>query len=612
MFHDYIIVGAGPAGLQMGYLLEQAGRDYLLLDAADRAGSFFTKFPRHRRLNSFNKRFNWFKEPEFGLRFDWHSLLTHDYSFNFEGYSKDIFPNADALAQYLSDFCDHFGIKVAFDTRVTLVDRDPATRHFILSTADGTEYRCRTLVLATGPQKIKIPDIEGIEHAVTYDVHDSNPDAYADKRVLIVGGGISGFETANNLAGAAAAITIATGPNHIRHAWRTHFAGDLRASDNTILDMAALKMMHGFYSMDVTRITKEPDGTLHAYFREELPHWTEPGVAEGWMPVDHVIMCTGWTFIDQDLFAPSIRPEVIRGGQYALMSATWETTVPDLYVIGTAMGGRTLRSPNATLHGFRYSVRAAYHHLMERYEGVKPPHKVFPLRTEADLRALGREMVERMSLSSGLFQAAHILADAVLFDLDAQEATVYYEMPVDYFLEHPDFAAKPVIYFTLELGYNNFPTTDPNSFDRRNDPNRPGCVAVLHPVMRLYENGRFVRGRNNRGSIGTRYDANYKGFEHDMDDEKPRNVVLNFLNEVAGVTATRFAEEHFHNSEDRGGFRRVRDGERLSNPGLPDCALEVGGLQVADFGHLLQVQRRPDGTIPPWVHSKLFEASGVQ
>ena len=38
-YHDYIIVGAGPAGLQMGYFLGKANRDYLILEGSNSAGS---------------------------------------------------------------------------------------------------------------------------------------------------------------------------------------------------------------------------------------------------------------------------------------------------------------------------------------------------------------------------------------------------------------------------------------------------------------------------------------------------------------------------------------------------------------------------------------------
>ena len=37
--HDYLIIGAGPAGLQLGYYLEKAGRDYLILEAGDAPGA---------------------------------------------------------------------------------------------------------------------------------------------------------------------------------------------------------------------------------------------------------------------------------------------------------------------------------------------------------------------------------------------------------------------------------------------------------------------------------------------------------------------------------------------------------------------------------------------
>ena len=71
-----LIVGAGPGGLQMGYLLQRAGRDYLILEAQDSAGAFFARYPRHRTLLSLNKRFNGFPEAEFNLRHDWNSLLS--------------------------------------------------------------------------------------------------------------------------------------------------------------------------------------------------------------------------------------------------------------------------------------------------------------------------------------------------------------------------------------------------------------------------------------------------------------------------------------------------------------------------------------------------------
>ena len=49
---DYLVIGAGPAGLQLGYFFAQAARGYLVIEAGDQPGTFFRTFPRHRRLIS--------------------------------------------------------------------------------------------------------------------------------------------------------------------------------------------------------------------------------------------------------------------------------------------------------------------------------------------------------------------------------------------------------------------------------------------------------------------------------------------------------------------------------------------------------------------------------
>ena len=73
--HRYCVIGAGPAGLQLGHFLHRAARDYVIFERADRAGSFFAKYPIHRQLNSINRRFTRSGNLEFNLRHDWNSLL---------------------------------------------------------------------------------------------------------------------------------------------------------------------------------------------------------------------------------------------------------------------------------------------------------------------------------------------------------------------------------------------------------------------------------------------------------------------------------------------------------------------------------------------------------
>jgi cation diffusion facilitator CzcD-associated flavoprotein CzcO len=75
-YHRYIVVGAGPGGLQIAHYLASAGRDYIVLDGGGSAGSFFHTFPRFRQLISINKRATGRSELDFNLRHDWNSLLS--------------------------------------------------------------------------------------------------------------------------------------------------------------------------------------------------------------------------------------------------------------------------------------------------------------------------------------------------------------------------------------------------------------------------------------------------------------------------------------------------------------------------------------------------------
>src|SRR5262245_51249455 len=96
---DYLVIGAGPAGLQLGYYLQKAGHRYLILEAGDSAGTFFKKFPRHRTLISNNKVNTGYTDAEKNLRWDWNSLLSDREDLLFKNYSKKYFPPADEMVR---------------------------------------------------------------------------------------------------------------------------------------------------------------------------------------------------------------------------------------------------------------------------------------------------------------------------------------------------------------------------------------------------------------------------------------------------------------------------------------------------------------------------------
>jgi len=121
--HDYLIIGAGPAGLQMGHHLARAGRHVLILEAGAAPGTFFRSFPRHRTLISVNKVETGSDDPEINLRMDWNSLLGDSDDVRFTRYSDRYFPPADELVRYLEDFASRHRLPIRADARVVRVER---------------------------------------------------------------------------------------------------------------------------------------------------------------------------------------------------------------------------------------------------------------------------------------------------------------------------------------------------------------------------------------------------------------------------------------------------------------------------------------------------------
>jgi len=571
--YEYLIVGAGPAGLQMGYFLEQAGRRYVILEAQARAGSFFTRQPRHRTLISLNKCYNWFDEPDFNLRYDWNSLLTYDNSMRFPDYTKELYPHADVLVQYLNDFAEKFALNIQYKTRVASITREAdGDRHFILTDHQGQEYSCKCLFMATGAVKPNIPeDIEGIELAEGYEVHDINPERFINKRIVILGSGNSGFEVANHLAGYAATIQIYTGGKLIQHAWQTHFVGDLRSINNTMLEMGQLKMPHIISGAKITKIAKQDDGTLRIHYEEDVPHLAIPGTMHSVGVYDHVIRATGWKYIEPALFPPEMTPNADAKSKFPVLSSIWESSVPDLFFIGAAMANNDRKTTPGFIHGFRYNIRTIFHLLEQRYHAVPLPARTFPLTTKAELETLVETLLTRISTASGPFQMFGVLGDVLVFAPGQVEW--FAELPMHYVLQQPEFTEhQEILTITLELGFEHFPKgTDALSFIHPNDPGGEGhCVAPIHPVLRHFSNGKMVNEFHMQSGVFVRYDAPHEKFAIEFDKQKPHNFIFNLINGIANVTDETLTINTFTGGE-IGGFTPWPPERRYDAVDLPQC-----------------------------------------
>uniref|UniRef100_A0A8I5KZ46 FAD-dependent oxidoreductase domain-containing protein 2 n=1 Tax=Homo sapiens TaxID=9606 RepID=A0A8I5KZ46_HUMAN len=427
---DYCVLGAGPAGLQMAYFLQRAGRDYAVFERAPRPGSFFTRYPRHRKLISINKRYTGKANAEFNLRHDWNSLLSHDPRLLFRHYSRAYFPDARDMVRYLGDFADTLGLRVQYNTTIAHVtldkDRQAWNGHyFILTDQKGQVHQCSVLFVATGLSVPNQVDFPGSEYAEGYESVSVDPEDFVGQNVLILGRGNSAFETAENILGVTNFIHMLS-RSRVRLSWATHYVGDLRAINNGLLDTYQLKSLDGLLESDLTdlAILKDSKGKFHVtpkFFLEEantnqsadsitLPQDDNDNFAMR-VPYDRVIRCLGWNF-DFSIFNKSLRLNSGNafGKKYPLIRASYESKGSrGLFILGTASHSVDYRkSAGGFIHGFRYTVRAVHRLLEHRHHSVTWP------ATELPITQLTSSIVRRVNEASGLYQMFGVLADVIL------------------------------------------------------------------------------------------------------------------------------------------------------------------------------------------------------
>ncbi|WP_225728366.1 MULTISPECIES: NAD(P)-binding domain-containing protein [unclassified Nocardia] len=473
---DYLVIGAGPGGLQLGQALDAAGHSYRILESGTGPGTFFTTFPRHRTLISINKRHTGTTDPELNMRMDWNSLLSPDPELLFTRYSPDYFPAADDFVRYLADFTDKLGLSVSYRTRVTRIRR--VKNGFVATDQHGAEYRARRLVVATGLAP-NIPTIPGIETAEHYATATVDPADFTDQRVLIIGKGNSAFETADNLIASAAVIHVA-GRSSIRMAWNTHYVGHLRAVNNNFLDTYQLKSQNALLDGNVVSIDRDDTGYLVRFSFSRADELIKP------LRYDRVLVCTGFRF-DPSIFDPDCRPRLVIDDRFPELTAAYESVdVPGMYFAGTLVQQRDFkRSTGGFIHGFRYAARALANILGERYHNRPWPHR----EIAATASALADAVVARVNRSSALWQQFGVIGDVLLLPPEGP-ARYLEEVPVDYAHEN-DYGCD---YFTITLEYGpDHDKVDPFDITVRrtaqNAPEQAVDAAYLHPVIRHRSSG---------------------------------------------------------------------------------------------------------------------------
>lgn len=180
---EVIVVGGSQAGLAVGYFLAQQGCKFAILEAAE--------------------------EPAAAWRARWDSLklfTSARYSslpgLPFPG-DPESYPGRDDVVAYLTEYARHFALPVMLGSRVRSVLR--ADDRYRVELEDHS-YTADQVVISTGP--FQIPLVPAIADDLGQDVFQLHSTQYRapgdlpDGSVLVVGGGNTGFQIAEELSAA--------------------------------------------------------------------------------------------------------------------------------------------------------------------------------------------------------------------------------------------------------------------------------------------------------------------------------------------------------------------------------------------------------------------------
>jgi putative flavoprotein involved in K+ transport len=178
---DVVVVGGSQAGLAMAWHLARQGLRFVVLEAGPEVGHVWRS------------------------RWDSLKLFTPAQYDALPGMAfpapADTYPTKDPVADYLQAYAAAFDLPIRLNAQVTDLRR--VGDDFEVRTADAT-YRARQVVVATGPFQVPFipPPAAKLDPSVTQ-LHSAayhNPHALPEGPVLVVGGGNSGFQIAEELA----------------------------------------------------------------------------------------------------------------------------------------------------------------------------------------------------------------------------------------------------------------------------------------------------------------------------------------------------------------------------------------------------------------------------
>ena len=193
---DTLVVGGGQAGIAMSEHLSACGVPHVVLE-------------RHRIAERWRSE-RWDSLVANGPA--WHDCFP---GMDFPETDPDSFPPKEEVAEYFTAYAKHIAAPIRCGVEVLSVERNSGGPRFRTKTSHGV-LEANNIVVATGPFQHPImpklvPEMTGLTqiHSNSY----RNPDQLQRGGVLVVGGGSSGTQIADELLRSGRRIYLSIGPH---------------------------------------------------------------------------------------------------------------------------------------------------------------------------------------------------------------------------------------------------------------------------------------------------------------------------------------------------------------------------------------------------------------